>query len=258
MEIKNLFFRSKNVQYKITGSGKSMMLIHGYQADSRIWDSLIPLLSEQYRLIIPDLPGHGKTDLIQQINSMDFLAEVVYRICYTEGITNLSLIGHSLGGYVALSFAQKYTQYVENITLISAHPFEDSMPQVLARTRETELLEQGKKNLLLMSYAKKNFSSNENPFIKEQKEKAVKIALEQSEEGMMADLSGMMARNDLSAVLLNNSFPVKIIYGLDDTKMPSEKLSEFQTSSIIIIGIENCGHLCLVEKPDQIAKLILS
>jgi pimeloyl-ACP methyl ester carboxylesterase len=161
-----------------------------------------------------------------------------------------------MGGYVVLAFAQKYTQYVDALTLISSHPFEDSMTQVLARTRESELLEEGKKHLLLMSFANKNFANCTDPLLKQKINTAVTIALEQSDEGMMADLSGMMTRADLSGILQDSRFPVKIVYGLNDAKMPVRQLESLKSDFTAVQSVENAGHLCIIERPEIIAEMI--
>jgi pimeloyl-ACP methyl ester carboxylesterase len=252
MEVKNLYYRSCNVQFKVIGNGTPLILVHGYQADSRVWEPVTRSLAKKFTLIIPDLPGHGKSPLIQPINTMDFFADIINRICLSMGIEYLSIAGHSMGGYAALAFAAKYSFSIEKLTLINSHPFEDSMAQVLARNRETDLLKQGKKHLLIMPNAKNNFFEPENPEKKELIEFATTLALEQPVEGMVADLAGMMVRLNLSYVLQKARFQSDIIYGDSDTKFPLDKIYELNSEKIKRIEITNCGHFCLLEKPQEV------
>jgi pimeloyl-ACP methyl ester carboxylesterase len=97
MTPKFLFFRSSRIQYHVVGEGEPLLLVHGYQADSRIWEKMVPLLKEHFMLIIPDLPGHGQSPLIQATNDMDFLADVLYSIILSGGHSGISIAGHSMG-----------------------------------------------------------------------------------------------------------------------------------------------------------------
>jgi pimeloyl-ACP methyl ester carboxylesterase len=257
METKHLYFRGSNVQYSIEGKGKPLMLIHGYQADSRIWNSVVERIKEDFLLIIPDLPGHGNSPLIQYINNMEFLADMVNRICLSLGIDYLSMAGHSMGGYVALAYAQKYPMAIEKLFLINSHPFADSMIRVLARDRETDMLIQGKKHLLIMPSIKNMFMNPEEATVRNKVEQAVKIALEQPVEGMIADLAGMMVRHDTSLVFKKPRFEIQVIVGKNDSKYPFEKMELLPHDKFGYTVIDDCGHISVLEKPDEIAEIML-
>jgi pimeloyl-ACP methyl ester carboxylesterase len=253
MEIKHLYFRGSNVRYKIVGKGKPLMLLHGYQADSRIWNPLVDLLKDEFLVIIPDLPGHGNSPLIQYINNMEFLADMVNRICLSLGIDYFSLAGHSMGGYVALAYAQKYPMAIEKLFLINSHPFADTVTQVLSRDRETDLLIQGKKHLLIMPNIKNMFFNPEDALVRSNVDIAVKIALEQPVEGMIADLAGMMVRHDTSLVFKKPRFEIHIIAGKNDSKFPFDKVELLPNEKFRFTNLDDCGHFSVLEKPYEIA-----
>jgi pimeloyl-ACP methyl ester carboxylesterase len=257
MEVKHLYYRGSNVHYKIEGKGKPIMLIHGYQADSRIWESIVQLIKNDYQVIIPDLPGHGNSPLIQYINNMEFLADILNRICLAQGIDFLSIAGHSMGGYVALAYASKYITSIDKLLLINSHPFADTMTHVLARDRETDLLIQGKKHLLIMPNLKNQFYEPENSATREKVTTAVKLALEQPVEGMIADLAGMMVRHDTSHVFQKSRFEISVIAGKNDPKFPIDKINLLPKEKFNLITLENCGHISVLEKPIEIAEIIL-
>ena len=257
MEVKYIFYHSKELFLKVDGKGEPLLLLHGYQADSRVWDYMIKPLTQKYKVIIPDLPGHGNTSLFQSINTMEHHAEVVNYICLSLGIDYFSVAGHSMGGYIALALAKKLPQYIEKLYLINSHPFEDSMAQVLARNRETELLKQGKKHLLIIRNAKNNFYCREKERLDELSQFATKLALEQPVNGMIADLAGMMARPNLSPVLQNSKFPISVIYGESDSKFPLDRINSLVNNKAELHGIEKCGHLSIIEKPETVANYLL-
>jgi pimeloyl-ACP methyl ester carboxylesterase len=258
MESRFQFYRSKRVKYSIVGEGEPLVLIHGYQADSRVWQKMIPLLQEKYFLIIPDLPGHGQSPIIQTTNTMEFLAEIVYNICLSLGFKGVSLAGHSMGGYVALAFADKYKGMTDRLVLINAYPFEDSITKILARNREAELIMQGKKELLLRNFVKYNFSATNNNKSKEVIELATEIALSQPENGMLADLSGMMVRVNKTKLLNNFRGNVDFILGADDEKLAVKNSTKLSLDKASTHYIENCGHMSILEKPEEVAAIILN
>lgn len=251
-----LFYRSNRIFYSTAGKGEPIILIHGYQADSQVWSRLTPLLTEDYYVITPDLPGHGKTPLIQAVNSIDFLADIVHKIVLAQGLKSFSLVGHSMGGYVALAYADKYFASVENLFLINSHPFADTMTRVLARNRESDLIEQGKKRFLLRNFVKNNFHSNNHEKLKETIAWATELALEQPENGMLADLAGMMARTDRSGVFEKIRNQSQLLTGDNDDKNPAQLLSNLNSKKVKVEIIPESGHLAILENPEYIAGYI--
>ena len=251
------FFRSNRIKYYTCGKGIPLILIHGYQADSRIWEKMIPFLQDKFEMIIPDLPGHGDSPLIQSTNTMEFLAEIILNIMFAKGLKGVSLLGHSMGGYVALAFAEKYPNMTDGITLINAHPFEDSMTTLLARNREAELILEGRKELLLRGFIKNNFSPSRVENLKVEIEQATKISLSQPENGMLADLSGMMVRTNKTKNLQKARFDIDFIMGTDDAKFPSNEIKELALSRARFHWLNDCGHMCILEKPEETAAIII-
>jgi len=103
------------------------MLLHGFAEDGRIWENQIAFLKNDFRLLIPDIPGSGQSELIQNGN-IEIYAEVIKAILTDDfekegnnGLEEITLIGHSMGGYIALAFAEKYPQISYFIGSFSFH-----------------------------------------------------------------------------------------------------------------------------------------
>lgn len=251
------FYQSHRIKYYTCGKGETLVLLHGYQADSRIWELLIPLLQDHYSLLIPDLPGHGESPLIQSTNSMEFLAEIVFSLVMSSGSRGVTLAGHSMGGYVALSFAEKYPTLTDRLVLLNSHPFEDSITTILARNRESEIIQSGKKEILLRSFVQNNFCPKNILSLKNEIDLATHIALSQPENGMLADLAGMMARTNKVSVLLKKRIHAAFILGRDDKRIPINLFDTLGKNSLKISWINDCGHMSILEKPKEIARSIL-
>ena len=110
-----------SIHYQILGKGTAVVLLHGFGEDSSIWKEQVNYLQENYMVIIPDLPGTGASEwnvvnsewsMVNDVNdsliTIDKLAESIYAILVTEKIDQCCMLGHSMGGYITLAFAEKY------------------------------------------------------------------------------------------------------------------------------------------------------
>lgn len=258
MEAKNFFYRSRRISYKMGGNGPTLLLIHGYQADSRVWDMMVPLLESRFQLIIPDLPGHGNSSLAGAVNTMDMMAECLYRLILSLGLNEIYVAGHSMGGYVALALLEKYPNLIDKLILINSHAFADSITRALARNREATLIEQGKQHQLLLLFVQNNFyelTKENNP---ELIRLATRMALDQPQKGMLADLAGMMARPDRFYLCEKYASRICFIYGEKDTRLPEHYILKMKECKIKVHPVENCAHLSILEKPDMVSQNMIS
>src|SRR5712671_5864844 len=119
MQHKTFLFENKTVHYTVSGKGKPVMLLHGFGEDSSVWESQVNSLQPDFRLIVPDITGSGQSELIPAAN-IETYAEVIKAICDIElqtGETLLSLLGHSMGGYIMLAFAEKHPELLQSFGL---------------------------------------------------------------------------------------------------------------------------------------------
>ena len=111
---KYLTYQNKEIFYRIVGNGKPALFLHGFGEDGEVWKNQIEFLKDNpppgdagFKLIIPDLPGSGKSEMIDDM-SMEGIAKLIHFIIHQENIDSLIIIGHSMGGYITLAFAEKY------------------------------------------------------------------------------------------------------------------------------------------------------
>ena len=108
------------------GSGDVIVLIHGYMETAEVWENFADKLSQHFRTVSVDLPGHGLSALSDEINTMDSMAEAVIATLDSLEISKALFVGHSMGGYVALAALKLFPERVSGITLFNSHPFADS------------------------------------------------------------------------------------------------------------------------------------
>ena len=116
----------KPLNYSENGEGEVLCLLHGFLEDKSIWNPFIHLLANKYRVIAIDLPGHGKSELLHKENTMLDMARAVNDTLKSLGVESVNFIGHSMGGYVALAYADLFPKNVWGIVLLNSTPEADT------------------------------------------------------------------------------------------------------------------------------------
>ena len=110
-----VYFKNTGIRYKAEGSGTTIVLLHGYLESSDIWDKFSGELKHEFRVISIDLPGHGKSGIVADIHTMEIMAETVNAVLDELDIDKCILIGHSMGGYVTMAFADLYLKNLSSV-----------------------------------------------------------------------------------------------------------------------------------------------
>ena len=142
MQLKTITYQSSQIFYRVTGTGKTVVLIHGFGEDGEIWNEQVDHLKDHFRVIIPDIPGSGKwaVDSWQLTDSIEGYAEIIKAILGEEKIKACTMIGHSMGGYITLAFAEKYPAALNAFGLVHSTAFADSEEKKLARLKSIEFI----------------------------------------------------------------------------------------------------------------------
>src|SRR5690554_2620694 len=103
-------YKGTRIHYKVSDKGPSLVLLHGFLESSTMWATVSPMLSQKNTVINIDLPGHGKSEVASKIHSMELMAEIVHHVLENTETKTATFIGHSMGGYVSLAFAELYPE----------------------------------------------------------------------------------------------------------------------------------------------------
>ncbi|RPD38886.1 alpha/beta fold hydrolase [Chitinophaga barathri] len=242
--------------YWAEGEGKAVILIHGYGEDYSVWEHQTAFLRVHYRVLVPDLPGTGKSAITQPL-SMDSMGEFIYGMMTAEGISQATVIGHSMGGYVALAFAEKYPHLLEGLGLFSSTAKPDSEEKKESRRKSIRMLnqygaEQFLRQLLPNMFAA-TFRINQGARVDNFIQQATKIPV----ETLIAYYEAMMERPDRTAVLKEIKVPVLFFIGKEDQAVPLDNILSQVTmpavASIHIIDqVGHTGHLEVYEESNLI------
>ena len=246
--IKSIKYKNDDLSYYDDGKGKVVVLLHGFLENHSFWEPLTKKLKKKFRVIAPDIPGHGETASLGYLHSMELLADSVFEILKKNKLRKVDLVGHSMGGYVALAFIEKYPDYVRSITLLNSTARDDSAWKKKDRDRAIALIKKNP-NLFISTAIPSLYVDSPTKKIQQAIEKSMIMAKECSVKGIVACLEGMKLRSNREIVLRFAPCPVLIIAGRKDKTIPIEQIEE-QISMLEMPSVylsEKGGHMCLYE-----------
>lgn len=245
-------FQEKIVRYRDYGSGKCIVFLHGFTESLEIWDDLANQLSENFRIITLDLPGHGKTSCFSEVHTMKFMTEVVNAVVEFCNISKFLLVGHSMGGYVSLEYAVNYPDKLAGLGLFHSHAFNDDEAAKINRDRVIKIIKSNKFDFL-NHFIPDLFKPENRIIYKEQIDKLIEMsALYMKKSGIIASLEGMKIRNYHNETLINLECPMFYIIGKHDSRIEPEKVvKQAMLPAECWIQIIDTGHMGYIEAKEQ-------
>ncbi|MDR2890513.1 MAG: alpha/beta fold hydrolase [Alistipes sp.] len=186
---------------KDKGVAPTVLLLHGYLENLNIWDEVAEFLRPHARVIALDLPGHGISEVRGEVHSMDFLADVAHGALLELNAPKCFVVGHSMGGYVAIALAARYPEVLDGLVLLSSTPNADSEAKREDREREIAIVRGGKKELLAHTVPAKGFAPENRRGMADVIEDLAELVMLTEDEGIVALLRGMAARPDRNDLL---------------------------------------------------------
>ncbi|MFI3319758.1 MAG: alpha/beta hydrolase [Rikenellaceae bacterium] len=239
---------------------KVVVLLHGYLESMLVWDSFVPHLYKDMRVVTVDIPGHGISMVEGECHSMEFLAQTICDGVKALGVEKFTVVGHSMGGYVALAICELFPEMLEGVVLLSSTPNPDSEEKRENRLREIQLVKQGKKELLAKVAPAAGFAVVNRGRMKDHIADLAEQVYITEDEGVIALLNGMMGRKDQNEMLRKSSVPQMFIFGEQDEYIPKEYAEEIAKNhpQARVVWLPKSGHMGFLEEPDATAQAIKS
>lgn len=248
--IKTTTFKQGKVTFSDTGKGRVVVLLHGFLGAHNLWEQTIASLSKSYRVIAIDLPGHGGTDCFGYVHSMDLMAKCVKAVLDKLRLKRYVLIGHSMGGYSALAFAELFPENLKGLCLYHSTAYADSAEKKQDRQRAIKAVKANHR-VYSKEVIKNLFATKNLKYLKDEIAFAQQIAVKTSKQGVVAALEGMKDRPNRDVILGFVQFPVMMVIGELDNVLPAPSLLE-QAELIAnktILYLEHDGHMGFLESP---------
>lgn len=235
------------------------MLLHGYLESMLVWDDFVPLLYKRVRVVTLDLPGHGISEVRGECHSMEYLADVVRDALQALGIARCTLVGHSMGGYVALAFCERHPGMLDGLVLFSSTPNADTEEKRENRRREIELVRAGKKERLARVAPGAGFAADNRIRMAGAIEELTEQVYLTEDEGIVALLNGMIVRPDRNEMLRRSPVRQLFLFGRKDEYIPAAVAEQLiaahpQAQAVWLAG---SGHMGFLEEPQASAEALL-
>ncbi len=249
--MKTLLYKNIEISYTDQGKGTVVIFLHGFLENKKMWDSFTGEFSKKYRVITIDLLGHGNTGSIGYVHNMEDHADAVLAVLSELRIRKVIFAGHSMGGYVALAFAELYPDYIKGIALINSTSVADNDERKANRNRAIKSVKANHTNFVRLSIANL-FSKNNRERLSQEIEQVKKEALKTPLQGIIASLEGMKTRKDREVILHFAPFPVLLVLGKNDPVLNyEESLEQLEGNSVQLISFED-GHMSTIENKDEL------
>ena len=249
-------YKNINIHYSISGEGSSIVLLHGLLETIAMWDTLLPELSKTHKVICIDLLGHGQTQCLGYIHTMEDMADAVSAVLSHHEINEADFIGHSMGGYVALALAEKAPKLFKGLCLMNSTYEADDDQRKQLRTRAAAMAQNNYINLVRMSFANL-FTPKSRASYKEEYNNALQLALQTPVQGYIAAQKGMKLRPDRFEVFKNLKTKKCIITGKKDTLIDSKTLRNQIKNMNTDFEELSEGHMSYIENISELTYIIL-
>ena len=246
--------------YTIQGQGVALFLIHGFAEDGSIWKNQVAFLKKNFTVIIPDLPGSGKSEAVAG-GTIDDYAICIHEIFTKENIQQAIMIGHSMGGYIALAFVEIYPEKLLGLGLFHSSSYADDKEKIATRRKAIAVINE-KGPMAFLSIAIPGLFYDKEKW-KREIENLLGKGKSFSGETLIQYYEAMINRPDRTDVLKKLDVPLLIIAGKYDTAVPLEQslkqthLAAF-TYFYILKQSAHCGMLEEKRQTENILSAFLS
>ena len=247
----------KRISYSLAGQGPKVLLLHGFGEAGWVWKSIADKLTDHYTVLVPDLPGSGNSEAIDDM-SIDGLAKRMYELMKEIGWEKCVLIGHSMGGYIALAWAEFFPESLRGLGLFHSSAFADSEEKKAVRRKGIRFIREHGATAFLESTSPNLFA----PKTRDGQPELIDEFIRQTDnflpDVLVSYYEAMMARPDRREQLIISRYPVLMVMGKHDQAVPIEdglKLCSLPKKAYIHI-LSQSGHMGMLEEPNQSEQLL--
>jgi pimeloyl-ACP methyl ester carboxylesterase len=252
----NLRYKNTKISYSDVGKGTAIVLLHGFLENATMWNSYKASFSEKYRVITIDLLGHGNSECLGYVHTMEDQADMVHAVLHHLKIRKAIFVGHSMGGYVALAFAELYPENTKGFVLLNSTTYADDHERKINRNRAIKMAHKEYASLVQISIANLFSIDNRENFILEI-EQVKKEALKTPLQGYIAAQEGMKLRKNKEHLLYLTAYPKLLILGKKDGVLNYyDNIKQIEDTNVQLISFPD-GHMSHIENREELEKMLL-
>lgn len=249
-------YQQYNVEFFVQGDGPlAVVLVHGFGEDETIFAQLKAVLKQdRFTVLSYQLPGIGGSSNNPALETIASQAQLLQQLLVHVGIPKAVILGHSLGGYIALAFAQQFPEKLLGLALIHSTSFADSDEKKLIRTKGIQLMETYGAAAFVRTTLPNLFAPENKILFQTRIQQMEQLAEGFSSPALQLQYLAMRERPDTSYVLASLSVPVLIVAGVYDVAVPYQhSLSQAKLPNICYFTLlQNVGHMSMIEAPEKL------
>jgi pimeloyl-ACP methyl ester carboxylesterase len=254
--LNQIIYKNTKISFTDDGKGTAVVLLHGFLENKTMWDKYVSALSKNHRVITIDLLGHGETECLGYVHTMEDQADMIFAVLISLRIRKIVLVGHSMGGYVALAFAELYPDNVKGLFLLNSTSRADSDERKINRDRAIKAVKQNHTNFVRISISNL-FSEDNREVLAKEIEKVKLQALKTPLQGIVASLEGMKIRKDREVLLHFAPYPIQLVLGKKDgVLIYDDTIDQIEGTKVELTTFPD-GHMSHIENEKELKIVLL-
>lgn len=250
--MKKVSLNGIELAFERRGRGLPLVLIHGYPLDHTTWHPIVPLLEDDFDIILPDLRGFGESSTPGTSSLMVDMSEDIAALLDSLKIKKAVIVGHSMGGYVTLAFARGFTGRILGLGLVASQALADAPEKKAARHQEAEhVLSHGVGDVAADMSTRLTDNLDLQAQLKD-------LMMRQNPQGLAGALHAMAERQDSMQLLQDLNVPVVLVHGLADKLIPVDRARMIKkvVKQGYLTEIDGVGHMPMMDAPHVTAKAL--
>lgn len=242
------------ISFAVRGEGVPVILLHGFPFHQEIWTDFATKLSLHAKVYTPDLPGFGKSELLAESFSLDDVADALLTWLSSEGIQKCILVGHSLGGYVALAMARKKSDMFPGLILFHSTAMADSDEKKESRSKAVTFVRQHGAEKFTTNFIEPLFVLSNNAAVARVRE----IAKQASAQTVIAYTEAMRDRKSHEPFLRAFPNPILFLAGQKDQGIPISSIHQQAAicQNAEVHTLNQSAHMGMLEQESEALQVV--
>ena len=250
-----ILYKNTPIHFTSTGKGTAVVLLHGFLENSSMWNEIVPEISKKNRVICIDLLGHGQSESHGYIHTMEEQAEMVKTVLAFLKLRKYIIVGHSMGGYIALAFAKLYAKNIKGLCLMNSTALPDTEEKKINRDRGIAAVKQNHKTFVRIAIPML-FSEKNRAIFTSEITSVTNEALKLSAQGIIAALEGMKVRKNNTQIYKKAEFPMMMIIGKEDPALDYKSLiQQTKNTNVNVVEFPD-GHMSHIENKHELIETL--
>ena len=244
------------LDFEERGKGEAVLLIHGFPLDRRIWEAQIGTLTERFRVVAPDLRGHGRSKAPPGACTLDDYASDLFHLMDNLGVRDFAAAGHSMGGYILFAMHRLAPGRLTKLALVTTRAMADDEDGKKNREAVAQKVLSEGTTFLADSMAARVLRAQPAP---EVVARFREIIASQNPTGIAAASRAMAGRRDARGQLASIKVPTLVLLGTSDKLVPPEETRAMAAAipGATLVEVPGTSHLPMMEAPDVTTRALL-